>query len=148
LNVSIARWFLFLELTMPIENVWYKQGRVIFERAYGTLSADDVHNSNTSVIAMIREGQSPVHIVIDARTVEQAPFNLRSLQEAVTAFREPGVGWILVIANNAVFRFWASAISQLSKAKFRSVQTPDEAIQILMHLDPSVGELLPVEIRA
>ena len=133
---------------MSIENVWYKQGRVIFETAHGTISADDVHNSNTSVIAMIQEGQSPVHIVIDARTVEQAPFNLRALQEAVTAFREPGIGWILIIANNAVFRFWASAISQLSKAKFRSVQSPEEAMSLLMHLDSSVGELLPVEIRA
>jgi len=100
---------------------WYIKGRVIFSRPVGDISIHSVEEHADYVVSMLTEGTSPVHLVVDARFITQAPTNLLALSKATPFMDHPSLGWVLTITSNSVIRFLGGMVPQIGRVKYYRV---------------------------
>lgn len=96
---------------------WYIKDRIIFSRPVGDISINNVQEYAGYVVDMLTEGTSPVHLIVDARFIGQAPTNLLALTKATTFMGHPSLGWVLTITTNSVIQFLAGMVPQIGRVK-------------------------------
>ena len=69
------------------------------------------------------------------------PTRLMDIVSVTSLFREPNLGYVLLISSNRIVRFLASATVQVHGARFRAFDTPEEVRQFIQMLEPDLGEL-------
>ena len=87
----------------------------------------------------------PVHIITDARNMEQFPTTVSSVRSALKQLAPFGID-IIIGFDNPIVRFIASVISKLSKFEVRMVKDMDEALATLSQLDPSLSLIRSTEL--
>jgi hypothetical protein len=128
---------------MPYELQWYRESRILLGTFRGHIEPSDLVEINDAAADMIRRGMPPVHDIIDALALEKVPFDLKLLNKSMQWFKEPNLGWVIVIAKNPLFGFFGSILSQAAGKNVRVVSTWDEALAILARADASLGDLTP-----
>ncbi len=96
---------------------WYIKNRIIFSRPVGDISINSVHEHADYVVSMLSEGISPVHLIVDARFISQAPTNLLALSRATTFMGHPSLDWVLTVTTNSVIQFLAGMVPQIGRVK-------------------------------
>lgn len=118
---------------------WFIKDRIIFSRPVGDISIHSVQEHADYVVNMLAEGTSPVHLVVDARFITQAPTNLLALSKATTFMDHPSLGWILTITTNSVIRFLAGMVPQIGRVKYyRVFPDLDQSIKFLKEQDKTL----------
>lgn len=126
---------------MPFNTFWIYEPRVTCGHFYGQISIEEIYEANAVAIERIRMGTPPVHVIVNTLEIEKIPTSLRAVQELIAYTREPNLGWIIYVSNNRLISFFNSVVSQLSTAKFLTVDTVEEALSTLQKLDSSLPEL-------
>lgn len=100
---------------------WYIKDRIIFSRPVGDISINNVQEYAGYVVNMLNKGKSPVHLIVDARFIGQAPTNLLALSKATTFMGHPAVGWVMTVTTNPVIQFLAGMVPQIGRVKYYRV---------------------------
>ena len=128
---------------MPYKLHWYQENRILVGTFNGSFAPNDLVEINDAAVEMIRQGTPPVHDIIDALALEKIPFDLKLLNKSMQWFKEPNLGWVIVIAKNPLFGFFGTILSQAAGKHVRVVGSWEEALAMLMKADPSLGNLTP-----
>jgi hypothetical protein len=128
---------------MPQKMDYWVEKRVTFHWIAGDITAAEFLEANATAVQLVRNGNGPVHHVVDATGVGKVNLNLRQLGEITSLLREPNLGWIVFIGGNAIVRFLAAVLTQHDRVKFRVVDDQDAARQLLQRVDATLADLLP-----
>ncbi|MBZ0290092.1 MAG: hypothetical protein K8I30_20880 [Anaerolineae bacterium] len=127
---------------MAYQLSWYVDKRVLLGSFDGVVTPNDLIEVNSAATEMVRQGNPPVHDIIDALALERVPFDLKLLNRSIQMFKEPNLGWVVVIARNPLFGFFGTILSQAAGKHVRVVSTWDEALQTLIRADASLSDLI------
>jgi hypothetical protein len=130
---------------MPFQVTWYHSDRVIYVRLEGLVTLEEISGATEKVIEHVYQGTPPVHVLSDLRDMHKFPTNLVDISRSVKPMDNTILGYTLIVGLNPVVRFLTSAISQFFKARYRTFNTPDEALAFLAEVDPSAFTNQPRE---
>jgi len=122
---------------MPSSVNWYPghEGRLIQQVFSGALTVEDVAAGSEAVAKHIRDGVHPVHLLADVTSVVSFPKAPTQLKQAAVHFKEPGLGWIVLVGASSMMGMFASLITQLGGVKLRSFPTDEEALEFIAQQD-------------
>jgi hypothetical protein len=126
---------------MPFEVNWYHEKRVILARIQGDLTMQDLLRYSDAVYEMIDLGVAPTHLIVDATKIGQFPASLGAVKNAGRYLQHPKTGWNVMIGGPIVAQVFGGVITRLAKIDYRSARTMEEAIQVLVEVDPSLAGL-------
>lgn len=139
---------------MAIDVRWYVEGRVIQCTMWDVVTTKEMTTSVAQGIAMIRESEASgagiVHDILDMRGVTGYPTNLGEIINATPIFKEPNLGWVLLLSSDRLVNFLATVATGVARARLRVFHTPDEATAFLREIDLTLPPLpaftVPVEV--
>jgi hypothetical protein len=128
---------------MAHEISWQQPNRIIKVVVDGDQSIEDLGRISDELVAYLAQGQPPVHVLSDARTMGKFPVQLNAVKEINERWlRHPNVGWTVVVSkSNPVLNFLAATVTHIIHVNYRMVATPEEALEVLRLVDNT----LPVE---
>lgn len=135
---------------MPYQVSWYVEQRVIYCRAYGVASVEDIHHLNHETQSYVRAGQPLVHVLCDLKGLTKYPTNIAGMRQSLEQMDHERMGWVIVCgAGNALVRFIASLITQfiIPNVRLRMFDTLEEGIDFLREHDVTL-EGLPVSEKS
>jgi len=126
---------------MTVEISWQQPKRVIYERFYDTVTIEELTSIQQTFFQYLREGDAPVHSIIDLAAVRSYPKSINQVRQAFVP-DQTGKGGrvVIVIGSNVILRFITSMVSQIAfkDAQFTFCNSLDEAVTYLRQLDPTV----------
>ncbi len=129
---------------MPFETKWYVPERIVTAYNWGVLTLEEMRATNVELLAMIRTGKAPVHLLIDTRDVTKMPSSFIPMLKEIEPFRnEANTGWSVMVTNSSLMHFFGLLSSNLVKSPYGAVKTYEEANALLERIDPSLQGLLP-----
>jgi len=131
---------------MPYQVSWYVDQRVIYCRAYGTASIEDIHDLNHDTQTYVRAGQPLVHVLCDLKGLDKFPTNIAGMRQSLEQMDHERMGWVIVCgAGNTLLRFIASLITQfiIPNVRLRMFDTVEQGIDFLLERDSTL-EGLPI----
>ena len=115
---------------------WYTEGRIVIAKLAGILASDEIEPLNQTVAQYVREGQAPVHLIVDALELDKFPVELRKFGSTRLYMREPNMGKIAVLTHQSVIvRFFASVVSQAAHIELKMFDTLDAGLAFLKRVD-------------
>lgn len=127
---------------MPIDVDWLYEKRVLKVRHHGKITAAQLIASMEQTAEMTRQGQSPVHSIIDSRDSEGSPdVGIGDLRKLIPTVPE-GTGMLVVIQNGAMDRFLTALGMQIAGARYKFAQDEAAALKILLEHDPSLQNIV------
>ena len=127
---------------MAYETEYYVDQRVIYNRFTQQMSAEDAEGANSSTLDLLREGDAPVHVIIDVSALDLIAIDLKELTATVDFPRDNKVGWVIVVGDNPLARIVGSLVMQDGHVKSRFVESLDEAVNILERMDATLQHAL------
>ena len=129
---------------MPFEVKWYVAGRVATVYNWGELTVDEVRATNVEILALVRSGTPPVHLVVDTRDVAKLPGSFVPMLREIEVFRqEPNMGWSIMVTHSSVLHFFGMLSANLTKSTYRAVRNYQDVNDVLSHADATLIDLLP-----
>ncbi|MBZ0290093.1 MAG: hypothetical protein K8I30_20885 [Anaerolineae bacterium] len=129
---------------MPYQVSWYVDQRVVYCRAFGSATIEDIHNLNHETQTYVRAGQPLVHVICDLKGIEKFPTNIAGMRQSLEQMDYERMGWVIVVgAGNALLRFVASLITQfiIPDVRLRMFDTLELAVSFLREHDATLPEL-------
>lgn len=126
---------------MPVDIGWRAGKRLLGVRYYGKVVANDVRTQTEQMGALVKEGIAPIHMIIDASGISGVGIGLGDLRSLSTP-NFPEIGWMAIIAPNAMYRFFISIGVQFSRGQYKFVSSLDEAEQFLIEQDATLEAVL------
>jgi len=124
---------------MPCSFEWYVQGRVIVEKFFGDVVVADLVRLNAEVTTLIaQEGVTPVHTIVDLTSVEKYPTKLNEVFSTIQKRVPEKEGWVLIVTENPILRFFASMVLQFARLPMRTFKTIPEAVGFLSENDQTL----------
>ncbi len=116
---------------------WLVENKVILGTVGGDYSREEMVARIAEIGKMLRETPPPCHLIIDASSLET--FTTR-IVEPISELRknqaENNTGWILLISNSSVMRFFGTVAAKVMNDRFRPVASLEEAKQFLHYIEP------------
>jgi hypothetical protein len=131
---------------MPYQVSWYVDQRVVYCRAFGNASIEDIHDFNHETQLYVRAGQPLVHVLCDLKNLDKFPTNIAGMRKSLEQMDHERMGWVIVCgAGNALLRFIASLITQfiIPDVRLRMFDTVEQGVEFLREHDATL-EGLPV----
>ena len=122
---------------MPYTIGWYIEGEVIYVQYSGVASVEEMRNVMMETNVYLAQGNRPlVHILVDATHVTKAS-TLVEIAQAMKGFKpDPHMGWVITVGEqDKLVKFVNSIARQIWRARQRSFDTMDEAIDFLREVD-------------
>jgi hypothetical protein len=135
-----------IELTkktkMPVDVNWLYENRVIKVRHYGKVTSAQLVASIEKSVELTRQGQWPVHTLVDGRDVEGAPdVALGDLRKLIPTVTE-GSGLMVVIQPRVRDRFFTSLGMQIAGARYKFAEDMESALMMLLEHDPTLNDTI------
>jgi hypothetical protein len=119
-------------ITMPAENTWIVENRVMLTRLSGHITIEDMQASARRGTAMIETGTAPVYSLVDASQIEHFPLKLNELKSVTDEGSSDKLGWIIIYGiPNRLLSFLATTFAQLIGKNYKVVNTQDEALAFI-----------------
>lgn len=132
---------------MPVFVRWYIPNRVVFVEDVGDVVGEDVLAADVKICQMLDESTAEVvHVLMDSmhQTSDTALGVYRSLKSP----RHPRAGWCIEYAPRGMgFRIIGFIVSNIFQISFRQVDSYEQAVHMLMKLDPSLRESLQEKLN-
>jgi hypothetical protein len=122
---------------MKLDHHWFIEKHVMVLKMYEPPKDEvDAAEFDRTIISYLEQGET-VHALVDARE-ESGSINLRvAAQMKFTRHRHFGY-LVLITPNRAAQRMVATMVSRLTPIQLRFANTPEEAIEFLKGVDPSI----------
>jgi hypothetical protein len=122
---------------------WYIPKRVIVAQFWGEPSTEKLIEGIKATNALLETALPSaelIHLILDIRGVNKM-LPLREIPKVIQSMEfNTNTGWMIVIDNsNQLIRFSMSIAQQMLRLRGRSVQTPEEALDILHKGDDSLN---------
>lgn len=122
---------------MPHEIQWYIPDRVMVIHLRGSMTIEELSAMADESVTYIKRGPPPVHAIVDQRDLISYPYRLNNLL-TINRGKQPESGFTVVVSENPVTRFLTNALFQLIRMEMRSCTSMDEAMDILLRIDPTL----------
>ncbi|MDX1990904.1 MAG: hypothetical protein SF029_00850 [bacterium] len=126
---------------MSITVQWYVEGRIVLIQARGIITPSDIRASREPLLAYLRQGTPPIHIIYDGRYAELIQPRVVELRRAFSDTRLEAVGWEVLILHNSILRLIGSILFQMMNADYTIVRSPEAALAFLEQHDKTLGEV-------
>ena len=115
---------------------WYIQDRIILTTLEGVLLKEEIDPTNAAIDQYVRDGQAPVHLIINALKLDKFPLELKQFSGTRSYMREPNMGKVAVISKQSVVvRFFASVLTQAAHIEMKMFDTLDDGVTFLRRVD-------------
>src|SRR6266567_1337280 len=99
---------------MPFTHQFFPEQHLLYERVLGVLTLDEIAELHQGEIRSIEQAETPIHVLVDLRLLEQFPTSLIEIRNRVSIIDSPNLRWmILVINTNLVMKFLTSVVMQI-----------------------------------
>lgn len=116
---------------------WYLPECIVYVRFPVITGYDFLQRVNDDILPHLEATPHLIHIIGDARLVEQGPNNIFKIRQVSPVFDHRMVGWSVLVSENPVFRFMGSVVPQIiTRQRTRAYATMDEAIDFLRTREP------------
>ncbi len=121
---------------------WLIEGYVIYAQYYGVVDLSEYDEGGKIYAQMIKAGNAPVHILVDAIRVTKGPHDVAKMVELIRDYQSPGIGWVLTVTQNKLERFFASLVMQMFNSNMRThmFASMDEVPVYLSTRDPRLEQ--------
>ena len=120
---------------MAYELTWIVPGRVILIEMENVLPPGETISLIEECHAWVSTGLPPVHILIDATKIVNAPINIQELTQLSKSMENDDIGWWVLINPAKMIWFTASIVTKLLRKKLKSAHSIEEALNILERVD-------------
>jgi hypothetical protein len=125
---------------------WHTPGRILIAEYTGYVTPEDLDQSFVRIRAMVRQDGLPpyVHLIGDssARTgFDPALFRLGTLTRITNVKEDKSqYGWVIAVDDepNPILHFGISAVTQLTRSRYRMFRTQAEALAFLYEIDSTL----------
>lgn len=121
---------------------WLYPPRMILIQYIDRVVRVDITSQTDELGHVLKEGQVPVHLIVDLSRVTEVGLGLGDLKSVAIKTHDE-VGWMAVVAPNPIFRFFASIGIQMSRGKYRIFANRQEALKFLIEQDPTLRKVVP-----
>lgn len=132
---------------MPIQVTPFLDERIIYMRAYGVVTIDDVRAVKSITLQLTQHlPNKNIHFIGDIREIEEIPLNLRLICR--TNFMVAGLtGWTAVVGSsynplNKVAELTITALSRVMNFRLRIFDEVVDALDFLMDADDTLPDVL------
>jgi len=127
---------------MPVDVDWLYKNRVIKVRHYGKVTSAQLVASIARSAELTRQGQAPVHTIVDSRDVEGSPdVALGDLRKLIPTVVD-GTGLMVVLQERVRDRFFTALGMQIAGARYKFAADDESALRILLEHDPSLQDVV------
>ena len=127
---------------MPVDVGWMYEKRVIKVRHYGKVTSAQLVASIARSAELTRQGEPPVHTIVDGREVEGSPdVALGDLRKLIPTVVE-GTGLMVVLQHRVVDRFFTSLGMQIAGARYKFAPDEETALMMLLEHDPTLNSVV------
>ncbi len=129
---------------MPFKVEWLVDKRVILTTINGEIDLDLVDNVTRTIAQFFDEGQLPlVHLIIDALDVSRFSANLLNTTKLTDRYmKHPLFGWGIAITANPMIKFIGAIATGVTKTRYRTFGSREEAFTFLAEMDNTVRDAL------
>jgi hypothetical protein len=113
---------------------WYVPERVAYISLPTNVDYYYLVQANDALLAWMDDnyGERLIHIITDARNVQEAPTNLMKIRRVSPVFDHERVGWAILVSHNSLHRFFGATVPQMLTGKrSRAFDELDEALAFL-----------------
>ncbi|NDJ62854.1 MAG: hypothetical protein GYB67_17165 [Chloroflexi bacterium] len=131
---------------MPYTVDWYLPERIMRIQLSEELTIADAEQLSNISPTYINQGTAPVHVLIDALTVEKYPTQIAQLSKVVKSKVDLAhLGWVIYATRSPLLKFVFSTVTQIAmpNVRLRVYETLDEALAFLVDRDVTLVDLLP-----
>jgi hypothetical protein len=128
---------------MPYEMTWLVDKRVLYVVLTGELVLDELHELVTQSREMTDNGINPVHAIADATRSHSLPKHINGILKEFKQVTPQDTGFTVIIANNALTRFFAQTLLKIMRLEVRFAPNVDEALNILHRVDQTIPITFP-----
>ena len=127
---------------MPFEVSWYLEKRVLYVRVSGIIRDDEMKPFDDVMISYIEQGEGQlVHALSDFRDAEKMP-SIRTMVRKLSFPGHPRFGWTAFFGfRNPILIMTLSVVPQVFGARFRHLNTLDQALHFLPQVDNNLPDL-------
>jgi len=117
---------------MPYEISWLVPNRILKMSVSGELIRGEIQEIYKKQMETVREeGEVPVHAIVDASEIT----NIKIKLNEISGFLDPSggdlFGWTIIVTENRFMRFLTAMFSKMTGSNFKTVDTYEEALEIL-----------------
>lgn len=123
---------------MPHQSYWVLEKRLLLLVYEGDIDKEDMRKVNCELDAYLQEGQSPIHIISDHRTMGNISLDLNLVRETFTSMKKAGWGWIILVQVPPLVRFFANVFGIQFGLRIKTAKSIEEAKAILAREDKSL----------
>jgi hypothetical protein len=121
---------------------WIVENRIVLFQADGDQTVESVTDGFNRLQELIESGQTPVHVISDARYLGKFPTSLNTLKMGL--FKHEKSGYAISIGGNILSKFVSTMMAKLSDGSQLILKDSfEDAFFFLTSVDPS----LPREIE-
>src|SRR5262245_12588585 len=116
---------------MPFQMSWQVENRVVMIDISGILTLDEMAQIDRQMLVMIPEGYKPplqVHVLVDMRDMTRMPNSIWDINRTLTHFKEPGLGWTVLISTNRLFQAIFKFVCQTGRLRCGIENTLENAM--------------------
>jgi hypothetical protein len=102
---------------------------------------DDLKRVTLETNALVRSGIPLVHELVDMRGMTRFPTQINEFAWIQPYLKEANLGWLIIISHNPLVRFIANTLCQVARARMRSFETFEGAVEFLKFIDSTLTHL-------
>lgn len=131
---------------MVQDTSWHTEGRIVYTRASGVITMDDIQAFNTHILSMFEQGTAPVHLIVHHDSIERMPANLRALRQALNLMEHPSAGIAVnICTRRSTWSYVAQMLARMAGRPFNVVESLEGALDLLRANDHSLAAILDTE---
>lgn len=123
---------------MSIVMEWLVEGRVIVSYIWEEFTQEEIIDGGHRLQAFVDTCTPLMHDIIDMRYVRKHPISVGPIAQALPAFRDERMGWVILVSSSEIIRSLTRMILGVMRSRFRAFATPEEAIAFLQEVDASL----------
>lgn len=127
---------------MPYAISWLIERYVIFSRTIGDIAYEDLKGYNAAIVALLDQGEAPVHVVRDVSQQGDFPFDPIAVRRALTYLGHPKLGLIVAYGTARKSSVFGRLLTSLAGVRMRFVRDHADALSALTAEDARLKALI------
>jgi len=128
---------------VSVKTTWLIENRVIYLHLIGDVTIEEIEATSTQVLQMFEQSAHQlVHVIHDATDLDNLPTKLKALADVTsTVWNHQKMGWTVAFnVQKPVLGFLGNMLSKLFRTRYRIVNTRQDALDFLAHVDVSLPQ--------
>lgn len=130
---------------------WLIENRIIYAHFSGIITLEELAEATQLGKEMINNATADIpliHGIVDNREVTEFPQSMFEVNGILGNFLKlQRLGWILYVTDmHPILKMMSSLVAQVSRTRYRSYATMDEALDFLAYVDTNLPDLSTIDL--